>query len=211
MNSVKQSDITFNLFLFSPIGKPLSPSSYYLGRHFLEDILFYVANQNLLFQRFSSQACYQHSWNIIAVYLFNLTLSTVSMINALQEVEKIRRKLLQNVLFYLQKTMCLCQQLTDFHLMSWLRVWKIFCFPFLCCSYFWLFHCKGALTHRSSHQRSSLKDSVLKNFAKFKGKHLYQNLFFTKVAGLQVTASEPISCYWSLFIPPGKIRKPLVF
>ena len=36
---------------------------------------------------------------------------------------------------------------------------------------------------RSSHQRCSVKKSVLKNFAKFTGKHLRQSLFFNKVAG----------------------------
>ena len=36
---------------------------------------------------------------------------------------------------------------------------------------------------RSSHQRCSVKKSVLKNFAKFTGKHLRQSFFFNKVAG----------------------------
>ena len=35
----------------------------------------------------------------------------------------------------------------------------------------------------SSHQRCSVKQGVLRNFAKFTGKHLRQNLFFNKVAG----------------------------
>ena len=39
-------------------------------------------------------------------------------------------------------------------------------------------------TSRSSHQRCSLRKSVLRNFAKFTGKHLCQTLFFNKVAGL---------------------------
>ena len=30
------------------------------------------------------------------------------------------------------------------------------------------------------------KKDVLRNFAKFTGKHLYQSLFFNKVAGLQL-------------------------
>ena len=38
---------------------------------------------------------------------------------------------------------------------------------------------------RSSQQRCSLKRVVLKNFAKFTGKHLYQILFFNTVAGLR--------------------------
>ena len=36
---------------------------------------------------------------------------------------------------------------------------------------------------RSSHQRCSVKKDVLRNFAKFIGKHLCQSLFFNKVAG----------------------------
>ena len=35
---------------------------------------------------------------------------------------------------------------------------------------------------RSSHQRCSTKKSVLRNFAKFTGKHLRQSLFFNQVA-----------------------------
>ena len=38
---------------------------------------------------------------------------------------------------------------------------------------------------RSSHRRCSIKIGVLKNFAKFTGKHLCQSLFFNKVAGLR--------------------------
>ena len=37
----------------------------------------------------------------------------------------------------------------------------------------------------SSHQRCSIKKVVLKNFAKFTGKHLCQSLVFNKVAGLR--------------------------
>ena len=37
--------------------------------------------------------------------------------------------------------------------------------------------------YRSSHQRCSVKKGVLRNFAKFTGKHLYQSLFFNKIAG----------------------------
>ena len=35
--------------------------------------------------------------------------------------------------------------------------------------------------YRSSHPRCSIKKGVLKNFAKFTGKHLCQSLFFNKV------------------------------
>ena len=38
---------------------------------------------------------------------------------------------------------------------------------------------------RSSHQRWSIIKGVLRNFAKFTGKHLCQSLFFNKVAGLR--------------------------
>ena len=37
---------------------------------------------------------------------------------------------------------------------------------------------------RRSQRRCSVRDGVLKNFAKLAGKHLYQSLFFNKVAGL---------------------------
>ena len=37
------------------------------------------------------------------------------------------------------------------------------------------------LTFRSSHQRCSIKNPGLKNFAKLTGKHLYPSLFFNKV------------------------------
>ena len=39
---------------------------------------------------------------------------------------------------------------------------------------------------RSSHRRCSVKKDVLRNFAKFTGKHQYQSLFFYKVAGLHL-------------------------
>ena len=39
--------------------------------------------------------------------------------------------------------------------------------------------------HRSSHRKCSVKKSVLRNFAKFTGKHLCQSLFFNNVAGLR--------------------------
>ena len=38
---------------------------------------------------------------------------------------------------------------------------------------------------RSSHPKIFCNNIVLKNFAKFTGKHLCQNLFFNKVSGLQ--------------------------
>ena len=38
---------------------------------------------------------------------------------------------------------------------------------------------------RSTHRRCSVRKGVLRNFAKFTGKHLCQRLFFNKVAGLR--------------------------
>ena len=40
------------------------------------------------------------------------------------------------------------------------------------------------LTHRSSHQRCSIRKGVLKNFTKFTGKHLCQSLFLIKLKAL---------------------------
>ena len=42
-----------------------------------------------------------------------------------------------------------------------------------------------ACMSRSSHQRCSIEIGVLKNFTKFKGKHLRQSVFLNKVAGLK--------------------------
>ena len=42
---------------------------------------------------------------------------------------------------------------------------------------------------RSSHQRCSVKKCVLRNFAKFTRKHLFQSLSFNKVADLNPKAS----------------------
>ena len=41
---------------------------------------------------------------------------------------------------------------------------------------------------RSSHRRCFIKEDVLKNFAKFTGKHLCQSLFVNKIAGLRPQA-----------------------
>ena len=42
-------------------------------------------------------------------------------------------------------------------------------------------------TLRSSHQRSSVRKGILRNFAKFTGKQPWQSLFFNKVGGLRPT------------------------
>ena len=39
---------------------------------------------------------------------------------------------------------------------------------------------------RSCHRRCSVKKGVVRNFAKFTGKHLYERLYFNKVAGLRL-------------------------
>ena len=43
------------------------------------------------------------------------------------------------------------------------------------------------------HQRCSVRKDVLKNFAKFRGKHLCLSLFFNKVAGAEALA-QVFSC-----------------
>ena len=43
---------------------------------------------------------------------------------------------------------------------------------------------------KSSHQRGSVKNGVLRNFVKFTGKHLCQSLFFNKVQ----TLAQVFSC-----------------
>ena len=47
---------------------------------------------------------------------------------------------------------------------------------------FWIHFC------RSSHRRCSVRKDLLRNFAKFTGKHQCQKLYFNKVAGLRPEA-----------------------
>ena len=47
---------------------------------------------------------------------------------------------------------------------------------------------KAQCNYRSSRPEVFCKKGVLKNFTKFTGKHLYQSLFFNKVAGLKPPA-----------------------
>ena len=58
---------------------------------------------------------------------------------------------------------------------------------------------------RSSHQRCSLKKDVLENFAKFTGKHLWQSLFFNKVAGLR-TATLLRKRLWRRYFPVNVVK-----
>ena len=52
----------------------------------------------------------------------------------------------------------------------------------------WLKFCNLYMKYRSSHQMCSLRKGVLRNFAKFTGKHLCQSPFLNKVAGLSPAA-----------------------
>ena len=51
--------------------------------------------------------------------------------------------------------------------------------------------------YKSSHQRSSVLKSVLRNLAKFTWKHLCQSIFFNKVAGLKALKREYIFSKYS--------------
>ena len=57
---------------------------------------------------------------------------------------------------------------------------------------------------RSSHQRFSMKKGVLKNFAKFTGKHLCQSLFYNEVAGLAATLLE--KRFWHRCFPVNFLK-----
>ena len=52
---------------------------------------------------------------------------------------------------------------------------------------------------RSSRQEVFCKKGVLRNFAKFTGKHLCQSLFFNKVAGLRSADLQAKSTKWFLY------------
>ena len=60
-------------------------------------------------------------------------------------------------------------------------------------------------TSRNSHQRCSVRKDILRNFAKFTEKRLWQSLFFNKVAGLlqlywKQTPTQVFSCeYCEIF------------
>ena len=61
-------------------------------------------------------------------------------------------------------------------------------FEFILIQYFF-----GIVRNRSSHRRCSVREGVLRNFAKFPGKYLCQSLFFNKVAGLRKTCEFPVN------------------
>ena len=52
-----------------------------------------------------------------------------------------------------------------------------------------------SLTTEAVAQRCSMKKDVLRNFAKFTGKHLCQSLFFNKVAGLRPAVNTSGGCF----------------
>ena len=56
----------------------------------------------------------------------------------------------------------------------------------ICCNYIYYFaciHCEPRFSG-SSHRKCSVRKGVLRNFAKFTGNHMFQSLFFNKIAGL---------------------------
>ena len=55
-------------------------------------------------------------------------------------------------------------------------------------------------TCRSSHRRCSVKMGALRNFAKVTGKHLWQSLFFNKVAGVRSANLLKMSL-WHRYFP----------
>ena len=59
---------------------------------------------------------------------------------------------------------------------------------------------------RSSHLRCSLKKDVLRNFAKFSGKCLYQRLLLNKVAGLAYPATLFKKNLWHSCFPVNFVK-----
>ena len=67
--------------------------------------------------------------------------------------------------------------------------------------------------YRSSHQRGSVRKSVLRNFTKFTGKHLCQSLLFNKARNFikKETLAQVFSCEFSeIFKKAFLHRTPLV-
>ena len=91
--------------------------------------------------------------------------------------------------------LCHARKLVRFHVKISL-VWNV--------ANFIKIDCYSLLLFRRSHWRCSLKIGVLKNFAKFTGKHLYQSLFFSKVPSLKHAIllrkkpyrTPPGDCFW---------------
>ena len=64
-----------------------------------------------------------------------------------------------------------------------------------CICYLEIFTIVASEICRSSRPDVLCKKGVLKNFAKFTGKHLCQSLFFNKVAGLLFCTTPPDDCF----------------
>ena len=69
----------------------------------------------------------------------------------------------------------------------------------------------GMVGNRSSHQRCSVEEGVLRNFAKSLGKHLCNSLFFNKVASLKKkeTLTRVFSCEFCKIFKNTFNRSPL--
>ena len=66
------------------------------------------------------------------------------------------------------------------------------------------------MTHsRSSRPEVFYKKGVLRNFAKFIGKRLCQNLFFNKVAGLRLRIKEGLKGDYHVALNPREIWRVL--
>ena len=72
-----------------------------------------------------------------------------------------------------------------------------------------IFKIFSTITNRNSHRRCSIKKGVLKNFAKFTGKHLCQSLFFNNTFFnnfiKKETVAQVLSCEFTKFL-----RKPFL-
>ena len=58
-----------------------------------------------------------------------------------------------------------------------------------------------------NHRRCSVRKGVLGNFTKFTGKHLYQTLFFNKVAGLRLSSLRHGDAFYLIFALKIKLRE----
>ena len=91
---------------------------------------------------------------------------------------------------------------------------KVFCYFLLTMELFFFRNSKlrngmASLIKRSSQRRYSIRKGVLRNFAKFTGKHLCQSLFFNKVASLRPPTSW--KSLWNRCFPVNFMLKLLVF
>ena len=68
---------------------------------------------------------------------------------------------------------------------AYMCTWRIWNHKFHKLPYLITFTQVRSRTYRSSRLEGPCKKGVLRIFAKFTGKHLYQGIFFNKVAGLQ--------------------------